>query len=906
MTSTANDAPAPSRPSPDALLREAAREQSGRLKIFLGAAPGVGKTFEMLQSAQRRRREGVDVVVGVVETHGRAETEVLLEGLEVMPRQRVEYRGRMLEEMDLDAILARKPALVLVDELAHTNAPGSRHPKRFLDVEELLAAGIDVYTTINIQHIESLNDVVAQITKVRVRETVPDSIIDRADDIEVIDLTPGDLIQRLREGKVYVPEQAKRALDRYFSPGNLTALRELALRRTAERVDEQLRTHMQAHAIAGPWPAGERVLVCVSEDSSVAGLIRYAKRTADRLHAPWTALYIETGRSQRLTEGERDRIADALRSAELMGGEAVTLPGGGPIADDVLNYARANNVTQIVIGKSRRPRWFELMHGSVVHDLVRRAGPISVHVIAGELVGTERSPSNRTEAAGPRLAARPYVGALAGVGLALAAGKLAQPLLGVETIDLIFIVAVLGAAVAWGLRPSLFASVLASLAYNFFFLPPTYTFTIADPRNVAAFLFFVAIALIGSNLAARVRSQMLTARNRARTTEALYSYARKIAAIGTLDDLLWAATHQIASMLKLDVVCLLPEDGRLAMRAAWPPEDTLDEADMGAAKWAFENNKPAGRGADTLTGAKRLFLPIGTGRGTIGVIGLTRAGGTSLLSPDARRLFDALADQTAIAIERIVLARESDQTRLAAETERLRSALLASLSHDLKTPLASITGAATALRQYDGLYDAGQRTELIGMIEAEAARLGRFVANLLDMARLDSGPIELHREAADVGEVIATALNRCLNQLKDHKVATTIASDLPMLMLDVVLLEQALVNLIDNAARYSPPGTLLTIEALQAPARIEIKVIDEGPGIPDGEQHRIFDKFHRLAGPERRAGTGLGLTIAKGFVEALGGTISAASRRDRPGAVMTVSFPSSLFATPLPKPAVPE
>src|SRR5246127_5988549 len=429
------------RPSPDALLAQAQREEgaTGKLKIFVGAAPGVGKTYKMLEEARAKRKDGVDVVVGVVETHGRAETEALLAGLEVIPRRRVEYRGRTLEEMDLDAVVARRPQLVLVDELAHTNAPGSRHPKRYLDVEELLAHRIDVYTTVNIQHVESLNDVVAQITRVRIRETVPDSIFDRADAIELVDLTPDDLIQRLKEGKVYVPQQAERALAHYFSPGNLTALRELALRCTAERVDEQLLTHMQAHAIPGPWAAGERILVCVSEDPRAAGLVRYAKRLADRLHAPFTALCVETRRSLRWSEVERDRVADTMRLAEALGGEAVTVPGGDrSIADDVIGYSHAHNVTQIIIGKSTRSRWFEILHGSVVHDLVRRSGNISVHVIAGDQLpgGPLPKKSIRTAERAPAFDPRPYLAALLAVAVALGIGEvLLHAFGGIETSD---------------------------------------------------------------------------------------------------------------------------------------------------------------------------------------------------------------------------------------------------------------------------------------------------------------------------------------------------------------------------------------------------------------------------------------------------------------------------------------
>src|SRR5712672_1861600 len=492
------------RPSPEALLEAARREEGrvGKLRIFVGAAPGVGKTYEMLQQARARKKDGYDIIVGVVETHGRRETEALLDGLEIVPRRRVEYKGQWLEEMDLDGIISRRPQIVLVDELAHTNTPGSRHPKRYLDVEELLTHGINVYTTVNIQHIESLNDVVAQITHVRVRETVPDSVFDRADAIELIDLTPDDLIQRLKEGKVYVPKQAERALEHYFSPGNLTALRELALRRTAERVDEQLLTHMQANAISGPWAAGERILVCVSEDPRAAGLVRYTKRLADRLHAPWTAISIETWRSQQLTDAQRDRLADTLRLAEALGGEALTIPGvGRRIADDVIRFAHANNVTQIIIGKSTRSWWFELTRGSVVHDLVRRAGNISVNVIAGEELTSEPVPrktvrtAERAEPFGPK----PYLMALLVVAVSLGAAELIHPRFGIETVDLVFLTAVVVVAVRYGLWPSLLASVVASLCYNFFFLPPIYTFTITDPTNVAAFFFFMLFAILFSN-----------------------------------------------------------------------------------------------------------------------------------------------------------------------------------------------------------------------------------------------------------------------------------------------------------------------------------------------------------------------------------------------------------------------
>lgn len=885
------------RPSPEALLEAARREErnGGRLKIFLGAAPGVGKTYEMLQSAHARLKSGMDVVVGVVETHGRLETQALLHGLEVIPRKQLEYKGQTLEEMDLDALLARRPKIAIVDELAHTNAPGSRHPKRYLDVQELLDNGIDVYTAVNIQHIESLNDIVAQITRVRVRETVPDSIIDRADDIELIDLTPNDLIQRLKEGKVYVPKQAERALEHYFSPGNLTALRELALRRTAERVDEQLLNHMQANAISGPWAAGERILVCISEDPRAAGLIRYTKRLADRLHAPWTALCIETRRSLQLNDAERDRLAGMLRLAETLGAEALTIPGvERRIADDVLAFAHANNVTQIVVGKSARSWWFELVRGSVVHDLVRRAGNISVHVIAGDKLvpdpdsGKAVRTAERVDAFDPL----PYVTAIVLVALALGLGVLILPFLGIENVDLVFLTAVVSVAVRFGLLPSLLASVAASLCYNFFFLPPIYAFTISDPTNIAAFVFFMLIAVIVSNVAARVRMQAVEATGKARTTEYLYSFSRKLAGTATLDDVLWATAYQTALMLKVRVVLLLPENDRIVVKAGYPPEDELDQADLAAANWAWSNDRPAGRGSDTLPGAKRLFLPMRTGRGPIGVVGIDDDRSGPILTPDQTRLLDALMDQGALAIERVRLVEDMDQVQRAIETDRLRSALLTSISHDLKTPLASVLGAATTLRDFSSKLADAEKADLLSTMIDEAERLNRFIANLLDMTKIESGAIVPNSAPHDLDEIVGSALRRGGKILGRHQVDLALAADLPMLDLDAVLFEQAIFNLLDNAAKYAPAGTTISLRGWQDKESVYLQILDEGSGIPQQDLESIFNKFYRVQkGDHVRPGTGLGLAIARGFIEAMHGTIFAANRVDRSGAVMTIKMP---------------
>jgi two-component system, OmpR family, sensor histidine kinase KdpD len=893
MPPIANDiGPRDGRPSPEALLAEAQQSERGRLKVFLGAAPGVGKTFEMLSAAQARKRDGTDVVVGVVETHGRQETQALLDGLEIIPRRRIHYKGRVLEEMDLDAILARHPQLVLVDELAHTNAPESRHPKRYMDVEELIAAGIDVYTTLNVQHVESLNDVVAQITRIRVRETVPDSIIDRADEVEVIDLTPRDLIQRLKEGKVYVPHQAERAIRHYFSPGNLTALRELALRRTAQRVDQQMVSYMQGHAIPGPWPAGERVLVCISGSSDGASVVRRARLLADRLKVPWSAIHVETARSLRISEAERNRVAEALRLAERLGAETVTLPGQD-IAATIAEYARANNFTHIVIARSPKSWWRDLLFGTITEQLVRRAGGINIHVIAAAPPRDQQSaaaPPVTDVAPGAGLDARPYLGSLGCVAAALSMALVLHDVLGITSIALAFLTAVLASAVIWGLLPSLLACLAAVLAYNFFFLPPLYTFTITDPENVVALFFFTVVAIIASNLAARVRAQAIVARQRARTAEELYAFSRKLAVAANLDDLLWATVHQIALMLKVRVVILLPTDGSVAVRAGFPPDDALDAADIAAAKWSWEKNRPAGRGADTLPGAKRLFLPMQTGRGPVGVIGIDSDEPGPLLTPDQRRLLDALSDQAALAIERVNLVEDVDQARLEAERDRLRQALLTSISHDLRTPLASILGSATSLSA--GQVSDAMRETLVRTIQEEAERLNRFIGNLLDMTRIESGPLKPRTGLADISDVVGAALQRAGKILAQHRVQVDLAPSLPMLELDMVLFEQVLFNLLDNAAKYAPAGSLIRLRAWRTNGRVCLQVIDEGDGIAEADREHIFEKFYRARGADTgRAGTGLGLAICRGFVEAMGGTISAANRQDRSGAVFTITLP---------------
>lgn len=882
------------RPDPDALLRQGtSREegrQRGRLKIFLGAAPGVGKTFEMLTTAHQLHREGHDVVIGVVETHGRRETLALLDGLEQASLRSVDYRGQTLGEMDLEALLLRRADIVLVDELAHTNAPGSRHPKRWMDVDDLLDAGINVLTTVNIQHLESLNDIVASITRIRVRETVPDRVLNRADEVELIDLTPNDLLQRMRDGKIYAEQTAGRAMLHYFSPGNLTALRELALRQTAQQVDAQLVDHMKANAIVGPWAAGERIMVCLTLQDRDASLLRYGKRLADRLHAPWIVLHVETNRD--LTDAARARMAAQMHLAQTLGAETVTIPGQD-VALDALAYARARNVTQLISahpsGRGWGGRLRQWLGRATTERLVQWADDFPVHIVppsSGEGATAGQPGHRRAVRFGAYVSSTLIVAGALGIALMLRRG------FDVGNVSLAFLTGILGVAVAYGLGPSLWASILGMLCVNFFFLPPLYTLTIAAPDNVVALFFFFATALIASNLGARVRNQAVVARHRADVTQSLYHFSRTITGIIKLDDLLWSVCHQIAVLLECRVALMLPEGDMLSVRASYNAGQRIGADDLAAAEWAWKHNRTAGRGSDTLPGVRWLFTPLRTGRGPIALIGLDTERDGAILDSEQQRLLDALGEQAASAIESILLAQDLDKARLEAETDRLRGALLTSISHDLRTPLASILGAASSLDGYDETLDAVARKELLVTIREEAERLNRFVTNLLDMTRLEAGALHPRRERVDVGEVVASALARASALLVDHPVETRFGADLPMPFLDDVLLEQALFNILDNAGKYTPAGTPISIAVTVDHDRLVLQIKDTGPGLPISAPDLVFSKFTRLISADRaRPGTGLGLAIARGFIETMGGTITARNRREQSGAEFVISFP---------------
>ncbi|MDF0544754.1 sensor histidine kinase KdpD [Sphingobium sp. H39-3-25] len=886
----------PTTRNPEAFLRQAAQEGRGRLKVFLGAAPGVGKTFEMLSEGKERLRAGVDVVVGVVETHGRRETEALVEGHEVIPRLQVDHQGHSLGEMDIDAVIARHPQLVLVDELAHSNAPGSRHPKRYQDVEELLDAGIDVYSTLNIQHIESLNDVVASFTRVRVRETVPDSILEIAE-IEVVDIPPDELIERLKDGKVYIPAEASRALNHFFSKSNLTALRELALRRAAQAVDAQMLDYVRAHALAGSFAAGERVVVAVSELASAAGLVRAAKRLADALKAPWTAVHIETRRSQQLSEQERQRLADTLALASRLGAETATIPAAS-VVEGLSSFATDARATQIVIGKSARSWWFELRHGSVVDRLVRQIGNIAIHVLPGEEGEKTQTIVRGGKGAswGPPL---DYLWSGLMVAAMTTLGRLLLEAIDFGNIALLYLVPVMFAAASFGLRAGLFTGFASSLAYNFFFLPPTGTLTVNNPENVISILVLLGVAIVTSQFAARVRAQADLAQRSARQNAALAGFSRHLTASAGPEEMMHAVCAEVARLFGVNTVLLLPSPDGPQLRAAYPPEDRLAEIERAAARWAMENDQPAGRGSSTLTASDWLFHPLRTQRGVVAVLGLAREDAGEPLRSDQVPLLMSLLDQAAIAFDRMALEEEMLDVRQVRERDRLRSALLSSVSHDLRTPLTTIISAAHELR-------AQHPSDLVGTIEAEAMRLNRFVANLLDMARVEAGALPLKIEATDLFDAVAGAVHDTRQSLAGREVKVEIPPDIPLVRVDPTLLHHCLINLLDNAGRYGDPGTPVTIAGRRLPDAILLSVIDVGPGIPAGAERRVFDTFTRLEGSDRsKLGTGLGLAIVKAFAEAMGLSVEASNMADPHGACFTIAIPQPLIITTLPDETMP-
>lgn len=919
----------------------------GRLKIFFGMSPGVGKTYAMLAAAQRMAGQGVDVAVGVVETHGRAETEQMLLGLDIIPRVKIEYQGAALHEFDVDAAIRRRPDILLVDELAHSNAPGapSGRAKRWMDVEACLAAGVNVYTTLNVQHLESINDVVAQITGVKVSETVPDRVFDEADEIELVDLPPDALHERLKAGKVYLGEHAARAVDPsdgFFRKGNLTALRELALRRTAAWVDSEMRRYKQDRGIRAVWPAGERIVVAVSPSPMSGKLVRAAKRMAAGLHADLIAVYVETPRTTSLSPANRERLDANLRLAESLGGTTHTVAGENA-ARELIGFARSRNVGRIVVGKTERPRWKEVLFGSFIDNLIRESGDIDVYVVRGDESAVPVASARRTAGELGSVARKPPA-RIAGE-LAASAGLIATcalvalafyrpPDLSEES--LILLAGVVVSALWFGRTAAIFASVLAVLAFNYFFTEPRFTLNINDTGYLVTFAVMLAVGVVVGTLAARAREQRLRAWSRERATAAQHALSRELAAARDVRGVAGIVARHAHDLLQADAVVNTPfavgggasrskELNVAAAAGAGGPDWYSGEGEepareRGVAQWAFDHGSTAGRGTSTLPSAQGRYVPLIGSGGRVGVLGVRAQQRNGTAPFDAAQLatLESIASQAASALERVTLAESEQAARINVERERLRSALLSSVSHDLRTPLASITGAASTLQQADApsrvtgqgetTIDEPTREALLQTIVDESSRLNDIIANLVFATRLESGSVDLRREWTTIEEIVGAGLARHRDTLASRPFRVHVPTDLPMIRVDNAMLPQVVHNLIENALRYTAPGTALGISAWRSETSVVVKVWDEGAGLADDESSKVFERFYRgraskTASPSTGAaastGMGLGLTICEGIIRVHGGRIWA-----EPNTPRGVAF---LFSLPVdyPQPVLP-
>lgn len=886
------------RPDPDALLArieaEAARTQRGKLKVFFGACPGVGKTWAMLNAARTLQAEGREVVVGVAETHGRSETARMLEGLEVLPPRRMTYQGRELREFDLDAALARRPAVLLVDELAHSNVAGSRHAKRWQDVEELLAAGIDVYTTVNVQHLESLNDIVGGITGIQVRETLPDKVFDQADEVALVDLPPDDLLQRMKEGKVYLPHQAERAVQNFFRKGNLIALRELALRRTADRVDLQMREYRTDQSIQNVWQAKERLLLCVGPGAGGDRLVRAAARLAASLHADWITVYVETPRLQRLSDANRDKILKTLALARDLGAETATLSGQED-APTLLAYARGRNVSKLVVGKSLRTGVSRILRAPLSDRLSALAQDVDVYVVAHEgeappqgEVHTMPLDPDQEASGGPRREGYAWA-----VGVCIAATLLAKALPGyfdLANLIMFYLVGIVWVAARYGRGPSILGSFLSVLAFDFFFVAPHYSITVADSRYLLTFAIMLAVALTISSLAANLRYQARIASYRERRTRAINELGRELAGALLPDQIVESARNHLEGLFQSKVCLLLPD----AEDKVHPPNPAPNHKELpldpAIAQWVYDHQQPAGLGTQSLAGAPMHYLPLKAPMRTRGVLALEPTLKRLLFLPEQARLLETLATQIGQALERVHYVEVAQDALIRMESERLRNGLLSALSHDLRTPLTVLAGLADTLSLAGPPLPPAQ-AEIAESIRTQALHTNLLVDNLLHMARLQNGSIQIKREWESLEEVVGAALGSLAGVLARHELRVQIPADLPLLEFDAVLMERVFCNLLENAAKYTPPGSLIDIEARHAGDRAVITVSDNGPGLPPGKEEQLFEKFTRGQDESAVAGVGLGLAIVRAIVEAHKGRVRAETRPEG-GARFTLTLPA--------------
>jgi two-component system sensor histidine kinase KdpD len=898
------------RPDPDELLdklqRDEEKRQRGRLKIFFGASAGVGKTYAMLQAARRRHDEGADVVVGIAETHGRTETAALLDGLDVLPLAHIEYRGRKLGEFDLDAALARKPQLILVDELAHSNVQGARHLKRWQDVYELLDAGIDVYTTVNVQHLESLNDVVGQITGIRVWETVPDRVFDRADEVTLVDLPAEELLDRMRDGKVYMPQQAERAVRNFFRKGNLIALRELALRRTADRVDAQMREYRADRSIQRIWQARERLLVCVGPGPEAPMLVRAAARLAASLKADWIAVYVETPALQRLPDARRERTLNALKLAAELGAETATL-AAADAAVALIGYAQARNVSKLVAGASARTgvkRWLRRPLGERIAEKTADLDLTLIRASSERAGGEHRHLLNTTANAWREAlsAARERRSPPRAYGFALlicAAITLLSSQL-IDHIDLtnlvmLYLLGVIFAAVKLGRGPGVVLSFMSVAAFDFFFVPPRMSLSVSDTQYLLTFLGMLLTSLVISHLTSSLRREASVARRREQRTGAMYAMARELAAALTTEQIVGIGSRHVSEVFGARVAILLPDSVDQVKQKIEDPDAAItlegEMLDSDVGQWVYDQQKPAGHGTDTLPAAAALYLPLKAPMRTRGVLAVVMRDEGELDVPEQQRMLDAFAAQIALALERVHYVDIARDALVNMESERLRNSLLSAISHDLRTPLTTIVGFSSMLAQAP---EAQPNSELIEAIHEEALRMTGIVTNLLDMARLQAGSLQLNQQWTLLEETVGAALRACKRVLANHPVQVKLPADLPLLHLDAVLMERLFSNLFENAAKYTAPATPLTIGAQRLDADgksfVRVTVDDSGPGLPAGMEARVFEKFTRGEKESAKPGIGLGLAICRAIVEAHGGTIGALNRVSADGRVEGARF----------------
>ncbi len=860
----------------------AGEKARGKLKIFFGAAPGVGKTFAMVDAARKRRTEGHDVVTGPLDTRRRPELEALLADLERIPVRGPATRGPVRPEFDLDAALLRRPQILLLDDLAHTNAAGLRHPKRWQDMQELLQEGVSVYTTLNVMQLESVNDIVTRITGVTLHETVPDSIFDEADEVELVDMTPDDLLQRWREGKIPLADAVQKTMAGVFRKGSLIALRELTLRRMAERVESQMESFRQEHAPGESWPVVERLLVAISPSPYARRVVRAARRMAMRSHAQWIVAYVETPESDELSPTDRDRVYQTLRLAERLGAETVTITGDD-VARALIQYAVQRNATRIVVGKPGRAAWRDRFFGSMVDELIRNEAGIDVTIIRGQLEETTRAAPSRWRRPGR------WSGYLESIGVVAVCSLLAWPLsLWIKPsgagVAMLYLLGVALVAMWWGIGPSLWASLLGVLAFDFFFTPPRFTLTLNDSFLVFTFLVMVVVGNVIGSLALRIKRQAAIAQRHEQRATAMYQMTRDLAETDKLETMVDRIVSNITASFGGEVMVLLPDDDRRLSAAA------LSSADLAIAQWVLEHGGMAGLGTDVLPSTELLFLPLKADRGTVAVLALRPRDRNLPHHPELMLLLETLCRHGALAIEHDALVRESQEARMSAEAERLQNILLSSVSHDLRTPLASITGAASSLLDSGSKLESAKQMELVATIHDEADRLNRLVTNLLHVTRLESGALKPNKDWQSVEELVGAALNRLDKSLQDRAVNLRVPPDLSLVSVDGILLEQVIFNLLENALKYTPSGTPFDIEAREDGDHMHIAIADRGPGFGPGESEKVFEKFFQGGHANAAKGAGLGLTVCRGFVEAHGGTLRAYNR-EAGGAVFEIVLP---------------